>query len=355
MKNLFITSFLIFMTLVSFGQTCDIFTSGFQPVKHEITTGESVDLVFSIKNDAKGVSCSYHKNSVQVLLFLPDNSVGFESFVSPAQGKGLYFDWIYDAPNRTIIGLNHTDIPDGRGEENITVRVKAGIIQTQEVNKTLGLTILQNFEGQVFPSNNASNDNSIISLRIKSGPVQSQPVFEVISSDCNTSNVVFNPSDINDVVSFEVSRSKDGKNFEKIGDLFMSQINASGKYIYTDKNNLTDGMTYTYELTAVLKDGSRKSLGRQSVLNDCSSKSADFDFFPNPAVDKMYVRLKGGLQNKTVQMTFNNLKGEVVKIADNVDNTTNEILINDLPSGVYYITIKGNEAVGRKRFVKISQ
>lgn len=355
MKNLFITSFLIFMTLVSFGQTCDIFTSGFQPVKQEITTGESVDLVFSIKNDAKGVPCSYHKNSVQVLLFLPDNSVGFESFVSPAQGKGLYFDWIYDAPNRTIIGLNHTEIPDGGGEENITVRIKAGIIQTQEVNKTLGLTILQNYEGQVFPSNNASNDNSIISLRIKSGPVQSQPVFEVISSECNTSNVVFNPSDIKDVVSFEVSRSKDGKNFEKIGDLFMSQINASGKYIYTDKNNLTDGMTYTYELTAVLKDGSRKSLGRQSVLNDCSSKSADFDFFPNPAVDKMYVRLKGGLQNKTVQMTFNNLKGEVVKIADNVDNTTNEILINDLPSGVYYITIKGNEAIGRKRFVKISQ
>lgn len=355
MKNIFITSFLVFMTLIAFGQTCDIFTTGFQPVKQELTTGESVDLIFSIKNDAKGIPCSYHKNSVQVLLFLPDNSVNFESFISPVEGKGFYFDWVYDAPNRTIIGLNHTAIPDGAGEENITVRIKAGVINVQEVNKTLGLTILQYYEGQIFPSNNASNDNSIVSLRIKSGQLPSQPVFEVISSDCNESNIIFNPSDIKDVVSFEVTRSKDGKIFEKIADLIAAQMNSSGKNIYTDKNNLTDGLTYIYELTAVMKNGSRKSLGRQTITNDCSLKSADFDFFPNPAVDKMYVRLKGALQNETVQMTFNNLKGEVVKIANNIDNTTNEILINDLPSGVYYITIKGNEAVGRKRFVKISQ
>ena len=48
--------FIFFMVLASFAtnaQTCDIYTNGISPISRELTVGETVDLTFSIKNNAK--------------------------------------------------------------------------------------------------------------------------------------------------------------------------------------------------------------------------------------------------------------------------------------------------------------
>jgi hypothetical protein len=353
MKCIFIFFGLVLGSLSLQAQTCDIYTTEFKPVKNEITAGESVDLVFSIKNNAKGVQCTYAEKSVQVYLFLPESGVVYDGVVFPSGGKGVYFDWEYDAAHRTLIGLNHRAIGDGQGEENITVRVKAVDMKVPTATKTLGLSIVQHYDGAVFPANDQSNDNTILSLRIKSGASQPQVQFDAINADCNVIDFVYGATDSKGVDRYEIYRSTDGTTFVKMSSQVIDPAKSNAVFTWRDNQNLENGRAYVYRLIAVNTDGSQKFVKSETIINDCSVVKADFDVFPNPAVDKMYVRLKGSLKNEVVDLQFTNSIGEIIKTAKAVSNERNEILLDGMPSGVYFLRIAGNDSANSKRLVKI--
>lgn len=353
MRNIFILLGFLITMLPSFSQTCDILTTGLKTSSSEIIQGQSTDIIFSIKNDSKGVNCSYEARSVQVYLFLPDDGLTFEKVVFPAGGKGPFFDWTYDVENKTLVGLNHRPVGDGQGDENITVRVKAGRINKPFVSKTVGLSILQYHEGAVFPANDQSNDNSILSVRIKTDVSQQNFKVEAFNADCNVIDLLIAPGgSVKDVEGIDILRSSDEKNYIKAGSL---TINGSRQSMYTfsDNQGLEDGNTYTYMFQLISKDGSIKTLMTEPVINDCSAHQADFDFFPNPAVDKMFVRLKGTIKNELVDLVFTNVAGEQVKWIKSISNDQNEVSLDGMPSGVYFIKIANKENLSSKRFVKI--
>lgn len=353
MKHIIILlSFMIFM-VPSFSQTCDIYTTGLKTAFPELIQGQSTDLVFSIKNDAKGVACAYAANSVQVYLFLPEEGLTFDQVVFPSGGKGNYFDWTYDVDNKTLIGLNHRPIGDGQGEENVTVRVKADRINKPVTNKTIGLSIVQYHDGAVFPANDQSNDNSIVNVRIKTDVSQQNIKLEAFNADCNVIDFVVAPGNVKDVVGFDILRSADDKNYTKVGSIAVDANSRQNIYTFSDNQGLENGNMYTYMWQVISRDGSSKTIMTEPIKNDCSVTQADFDFFPNPAVDKMFVRLKGAVRNESVDLIFTNVAGEQVKVVKNISNDQNEVILDGMPSGVYFIKIANKENLNSKRFVKI--
>lgn len=353
MRYIFTFFSLVMFMNFSFTQTCDILTTGLKISSSEIIQGQTTDIVFSIKNDAKGVNCSYEARSVQVFLFLPEDGLKFEQIVSPTGGSGAYFDWTYDAENKTLVGLNHRPIGDGQGDTNITVRVKADRINKTLISKTVGLSILQYHEGAVFPSNDQSNDNSIVSLRIKTDVAQQNIKVEAFNSDCNVIDLFITPGEsFKDIEGFDILRSADEKNYVKAGSLSVNGSRQS-TFTFSDNQGLENGNVYTYMFQVLSKDGSVKTLKTEPVKNDCTTQQADFDFFPNPAVDKIFLNLRGAIKNELVDLVFTNVSGEQVKRVKSVSNNQNEVSLDGMPSGVYFIKIVSKENLSSKRFVKI--
>jgi hypothetical protein len=352
MKNIvFLVSVLIFR-IAGYAQTCDIYTTGFVPVYHDIVSGETVDLVFSIKNDAKGAACFYHEKSVQVFLFLPETDLFFEQVIFPAAGKGEFFDWQYDRENKTLIGLNHTAIGDGQGEENIKVRVRVGKISSNPIKRTVGLSIVQYHDGVVFPSNDQSNDNSIMTLTLKSAESRQALQLAVFNTDCNNMNITFVHPDPQ-FESIEIFRSEKDKSVTSVTSWTNTGQEAQAVIHITDNENLESGKTYTYELVGVRADGSRESLVTETVENDCRRTKSGMEMFPNPVTDKVFIRLTGELTYKEVDILFSDIRGEVVKTVKGVSNDQNEVNMIGLPSGIYFVGIQGNSIIQKKRIVKI--
>jgi hypothetical protein len=286
-------------------------------------------------------------------MFLPETDLIFEQVVFPVNGKGLFFDWQYDAENKTLIGLNHTAIGDGQGEENIIVRVKAGKIKTQAVKRTVGLSIVQHHDGAVFPSNDQSNDNSIMTLQVKSD-ISHQPVqLAIHNTDCNSVEITCLQGKTGVDGKIEVNRSAEGETSRKVGSLATVFSEGNMMLNFHDTVGLEVGKTYTYELVWVRADGSTEIVGSASVLNDCVAGKNEWEMFPNPAVDKTFIRLGGELKNKKVDLIFTNVRGENIKTVEGVSNEANEISLAGLPSGIYFVGMKGYDTLQKKRMIKI--
>ncbi|MFZ1705825.1 MAG: T9SS type A sorting domain-containing protein [Saprospiraceae bacterium] len=334
-------------------QTCDIYTLGFKSIPNEIISGESVDLVFSVKNDAKGVQCEYAARSVQVYLFLPESGLIYENIIYPTEGKGAYFDWQYDIQNKTLVGLNHAAILDGQGEENITVRLRAKALNVAVETKTVGLSILQYFDGKVFPSNDPSNDNSLLSLRIKSNISQQEVQLDGVNSDCNVIDLTLFANVDQEVNQIDIQRSNSNNEITLVSTQKILSGNQKVNISFTDNKNLEDGESYTYSVILRSTNNTQKILKTVTVENDCMMNGSGFNIFPNPALDKIFIKLKGNLQNESVTVKITGNKGEHIKTVKNINNINNDVRLDDLTSGIYFIQILGQDVIPSKKFIKI--
>ncbi len=78
-------------------------------------------------------------------------------------------------------------------------------------------------------------------------------------------------------------------------------------------------------------------------------KALKVAFMPNPAHDKVHIRLEGW-KNNTVNMELYNIVGGLVKKAALQTTAANEIALADLPPGIYLYKItgeRGQQSVGR--------
>lgn len=336
-----------------FSQNCDILISEMKTSSTEIQSGDFLDVTFGIKNNAKGVNCQYHAGSVKVYLFLPHNGLKFSNITFPSGGKGIYFNWVFDHISNALVGLNHSPIADGQGETQVSVRLTATAGLEKEVSRTIGLTIVQNEEGVIFPSNDHSNDNTLAKVMIRKASFNNTPSFLAESKDCGTINISTAGTSNNDVAHYELWRSYDGSNYLMLEKLLIENGSNQFSWEVKDQKDLENNHLYSYKMVKILKDGTSQIVHSAQVLHNCMGMQPDFQVFPNPAADKAFIYLGGSIEKDKVQIDFRNTSGELVKGYSDVSNDNNGLDLTGLPSGMYFVSIRGNDSVSGKKFVKL--
>jgi hypothetical protein len=140
---------------------------------------------------------------------------------------------------------------------------------------------------------------------------------------------------------FDIERSKDGRNFEKIG--MVSSFNTPGShgYRFTDMQP-AKGMNY-YRLRQVDIDA-RSAYSKTARVNFDSKYSIVIS--PNPASDK--ITIDGAEDFKIVQ--FVNMEGKLVKQFTISDSR--QYAVTDLPAGVYILKLMNDEEAITQKFIK---
>lgn len=144
---------------------------------------------------------------------------------------------------------------------------------------------------------------------------------------------------------FVVERSIDGSSFMEIG-----SVKAAGNTNTTTAYTLTDilpvaGINY-YRIRQVDMNG-------RSIYSDV--RTVTFNPFkgaisitPNPARDRIAITVPGN--SKSLQVVILNAVGQKVQTA-NINGQYNQLMLNSLPAGLYYIRISGEEGEQTKKLL----
>lgn len=353
MKNKLVIFFFMVFTVILKSQTCDVYITGIRTSTGELLAGQAVDVRFGIKNDAKGIKCQYPAKSVQVYLYFPESGLIYDKISYPAGGTGEYFEWTFDSSSNAVIGINHKPIGDGEGESEISVRLVAQDVISKDIVRTIGLSIVQHEEGAVFPANNHANDNQLINVNLRTSSKPNLPKLLVLNNQCESMEVFIQGSPSEGIQSWIVERSDNGLDFQKVNAKSLIQGSRDVTWNFFDKNGLKKNQLYTYRLLEIGIDGTENLLAVSEVLNNCLGQTYDFQIFPNPALDKIRIYLGGELQKEVVQLDFRNASGELIKSYFDVSISNNVIELTGLPSGLYYVSIEGNEKISSKKFIRL--
>ena len=154
---------------------------------------------------------------------------------------------------------------------------------------------------------------------------------------------------------FDVQRSTNGFNFEKIGEVPASEKqNALNRYDFVD-NNPTKGRNY-YRLKQVDNDGAFELTYIRTV--DFFSGKLSIAAFPNPVSDFLYVDL--GLEDlnasRDFQILLSDLTGKVLENKTiNVDASSRvKIEMNKYAPGTYIIRVISGDLEQTEKIVKIN-
>lgn len=82
-----------------------------------------------------------------------------------------------------------------------------------------------------------------------------------------------------------------------------------------------------------------------AALESVEENQIHFELYPNPASDALYIKADNG----TYAYAIYSPDGKMIK---NNQVTTNPISISDLPSGSYWIRLKGENGISTKSFIK---
>jgi hypothetical protein len=145
---------------------------------------------------------------------------------------------------------------------------------------------------------------------------------------------------------FLVERSKDAKVFEAIG-----RVDALAKSIL-DKENYqfidilpSFGANY-YRLRQTDIDGSYE---HSRIITVNMTETSSIVIYPNPSVD--YIRIKNGEKEGIKLCSIYNQAGRLILQSE---HSVNEITIQNLPSGVYFLQLTNDQNMQiNRRFVKI--
>jgi hypothetical protein len=349
--------FILFLTSISWSQTCDIATGGMSAnPSTPIHVGETVDFVFYVYNEAQGGDCCYEVESVLVYVAFPNNGgLTFQSVISPSGGTGPYFDWVYDATENTVIGINHTEICDAEGEVDVTIRMLASTLPFYPQNRTSIITLLNNPDGPPFLSNNEGNDNGIVTVQILAPllPIDLS-AFNASSESCDRVDIFWETAaEINnDYV--EIQRSEDGKTFIPVGKVKGTNLSGSAAtYNYTDKS-VKGGTLYYYRLRQVDFDGKEELHHQIPVRTKDCNFTKSVDIHPNPVADLLNFGYTGFENDEVIQCVVTNAIGEIVKVSKNVPvSSLKQMDVSQLTSGIYNIKIESNNETYIHKFVKI--
>ncbi len=161
-----------------------------------------------------------------------------------------------------------------------------------------------------------------------------------------------------DVAGFEVERSEDGKNYNRISQV-AAKGTASGEteatYSYTDATKPSVSKCY-YRLKMLDIDGSYKYSNIVVIKNSLESTPA-ISLYPNPATgDDVFVQLNGfnakSLEVKIITVTGQILYHNMIDAAS-LNAGVVPVSVKKLPAGAYYMQVNDGENIESLRFTKL--
>lgn len=349
----YIYSIIMMLTVTVLSAQCDIYTGGITTKRSTLKSGEQTELTFDVKNKSVDKSCAYKEESVMVYFYLPTGGLDFEEIVYPEGGKGTYFTWEYNAAHKVLIGVNHKAIGGQEGESHVTVRLQAKEV-SQSAEYAVGLTILQNPEGAIFPSNDPLNDNSTLKLMVETRRSSvDMGTWTLSNSSCNEVLLNFETKSEYDNAEMHIQRSTDKVNYETIGRIKGTNRDKITSYAFVDNNDLKQNTVYYYRIEQLNTIGKAQYINIGSIENQCTDTSAELSVYPNPAFDKLYLTISNMKASETLSLVITNAAGEQVMDLPEVSaSRVNEVKIQHLVPGLYNIASPENKA-GTKRFIKI--
>lgn len=136
--------------------------------------------------------------------------------------------------------------------------------------------------------------------------------------------------------SFEVERSEDGINFEKIGSVkAVGNSSINNNYSYLDYNIFSE--TKFYRLKQIDVNGKFSYSKTIAIHNNL--KSEELGIFPNPVSDLLILQYKG-INTKSLDIELMNTNGQIVKRQQFLQGSTICYLeTKTLTNGIYFLSV----------------
>jgi hypothetical protein len=336
----FILSALIFSQAI--GQ-CDM-AAGISSKFNTIGVGENSEISVDLVNLGGG-KCSNPKGSVRTVVALPSKGTSFTSFVSPIHGD--FFDWTFDAIENVIVGVNHTAIPDGMGE-HATFNLTATETSTYPYVSKIGINVSPIGEG--WSSNNKDNDNGATVVIVQRATLPKGAINIKGIKMASKHQLLW--TTINDIKTntFEVERSNNGIDWEKIGIKIIANVNTSSPQNYeTTIENPILGPSY-YRILSIESKG-EISYSKVVILNE---DKKGFAIFPTPANTQLTILIPSELKlSNDVVLNIQDLAGKIV-LSKKLDTSLQqvELDVNNLSNGSYIIKINGENNFSQKMTIQ---
>ncbi len=225
----------------------------------------------------------------------------------------------------------------------ITIGSSTGLA-TPVVNKSGTATITYNYTDPTTLCTNDKSLNITLDNNCTVLPI-TLASFTAQSNGNNSALLKWDITSAKDFSRFEVERSSNGKDFEKISTVYFD--NTRSAYSYID-NQLLNG-TYQYRLNMIDVDESQKYSDVKEVsIGGNAGAQAGITVAPNPARD--YVHVKGANAGSIIRIM--DVTGRVIS-EEKLINVSSPLSISKLPASTYILQVVENGTVkGVTRFVK---
>lgn len=317
-----------------------------------IVVGAETTITMEFYNGGQDFGCSIPVGHFGAVLSIPANGMEFVSILSPAGGNGTYFTVTYETENgeEFIRMINHSPIPNDGSTEIIEIILKGTVVNDPGQNYKLDLN-MENLGGSSDdPFNNQLNTavEVTIPLPIKLGD------FNAKVDDCSSVNVTWNTYSEENFDRAEVQKSLDGKKYVTIGSVKSkgNGLSVNNSYLFTDNAPLVSGTVY-YRLKAIDLDNAVSYSRVATAIVKCDN-AMDMNIYPNPTHGEANITFTGFKTNNAREMLLLNVKGDIVKTFKMDPLTNNNLNINELPSGVYYLKMVDETVVLQKKFIKVN-
>lgn len=195
------------------------------------------------------------------------------------------------------------------------------------------------------------NNNNATTSVIVAGPLPiSLASFNVVEKDCQVHFKWKTESEIKSK-GFDVEYSTDGKTFESMSFIASKNSIDGAEYSFVTDSDKSSSYNY-YRLKLLDGDGSF-SYSDVKVLKTTCNDLKSLEIYPNPASDMINVRLIGYERKELKLAEILDNQGKWVKNIKLETAEVNNINIESLNSGVYFLRLVDDVSVNEKKFVKI--
>jgi hypothetical protein len=204
--------------------------------------------------------------------------------------------------------------------------------------------------GNITESDECNNFATISPITVTSVVLETNLIsFDVLKKHA-TSLITWNTTEENNIDKYEIERSTNGDHFANIGIINAANSTSQSQYSFTD-NYPFNGKNY-YRLKIISNDG---TITFSNVKMIEFSVPFQVDISPNP--------IQNSMVNVTIRST-KSTKGEIVilnaegkkilhqKINIEKGSTTDELNINNISNGIYYLRLITNDKLITKKFIK---
>ena len=204
--------------------------------------------------------------------------------------------------------------------------------------------------GDVNGFNNSATGNFTVSLPL---PIKLGDFYTKIN-DCSTVDIMWNTYSEENFEKAEVQKSIDGKNYISIGTVKTkgNGTSVNNSYLFTDNSPLVSGTIY-YRLKVIDLDKTYTYSRVATAIVNCDN-AMDMNIYPNPTHGQASVSFSGFKTNNMREVLLLNVKGDIVRSLKMDPLANNNLNINDLPSGIYFLKLVDETNVIQKKFVKIN-